>query len=90
MTTQQAQQNEAENKPVTATWRDRDWTVPSTDDWPWDVLEAIDDEKFTIALRGLLSDEDYAAFKQFKPTVNDGAGLLEALAKAAGMESTGE
>lgn len=88
--TQKAQQAEAADQPVTTTWRDRQWTVPAVNDWPWDVLEAIDDEKFSLALRGLLTEADYDAFKALKPTVKDGGSLLEALVKEAGMESTGE
>lgn len=87
---QQAQKAEANGTTVTATWRNREWTAPSPDHWPWAVLEAVDDEKFTRALRGLLSETDYEAFKALNPTVTDGGELLEQLVKAAGAESTGE
>lgn len=87
---QTAQQADATGAPVTATWRDREWSAPAPGDWPWDVLEAIDDEKYAKALRGLLSETDYEAFKKLKPTVTDGGELLEALVKAAGAEGTGE
>jgi hypothetical protein len=88
--TQKAQQAEASNAPLKAVWRDREWTAPAATDWPWDVLEAVDDEKFAHALRGLLSAEDYAAFKALKPTVSDGGELLEALIDGAGIDGTGE
>jgi len=87
---QSAQQAEANGTTVTAEWRDREWTVPAPDHWPWEVLEAVDDEKFTKALRGLLSEDDYEAFKKLNPTVSDGGELLEQLVKAGGAESTGE
>lgn len=87
---QDAQKAEATSTSVTATWRDRDWSAPAPDAWPWDVLEAVDDEKYTRALRGLLTEEDYAAFKALKPTVTDGGELLEALVKAGGFEDTGK
>lgn len=87
---QTAQKAEADREPVKATWRDREWTAPTPTDWPWEVLEAIDDEKYTKALRGLLSEADYDAFKKLKPTVTDGGELLEALVKAGGFEDSGE
>lgn len=87
---QQAQQAEATGAPIVARWRDKDWTAPAADMWPWEVLEAIDDEKYTAALKALLEAEQYKAFKKLRPTVTDGGELLEALVKAAGMGDTGE
>lgn len=89
-TSQTAQQADAQKIPVAAMWRDREWTAPAVADWPWDVLEAIDEEKYTVALKGLLEGEQYKAFKKLKPTVTEGGELLEALVKAAGMGDSGE
>lgn len=86
----EAQQNEARNAPVKVQWRGKDWTAPAPADWPWEVLEAIDEEKFTVALKGLLDGEQYKAFKKLKPTVTDGGEFLELLVKGAGLEGSGE
>lgn len=39
------------------------YQVPAADDWDIDVLEAIDDQRMTHALRSLLGDEQYATFR---------------------------
>lgn len=87
---QAAQKAEAANAPVTATWHDREWTTAPGAEWSWDILEAIDDEKYSKALRALLSEEDYEAFKALRPTITDGGALMEALVKAAGFADSGE
>lgn len=87
---QTAQKAEAANQRISVNWRDREWTAPAPQDWSWDILEAIDDEKFTKALRGLLSADDYAAFKALNPTITDGGELLEQLVKAGGFADSGE
>jgi hypothetical protein len=85
-----AQQAEASKIPVTVEWRDQKWTAPAPADWPWEVLEAVDDEKFARALKALLDPKQYAAFKKLRPTVTDGGELLEALVKGAGFDGSGE
>lgn len=55
-----------------------------------DLLDAIDDEKFSHALRSLLDAEQWAKFKATKPTVGDYGALLDAWADAAGHRSSGE
>jgi hypothetical protein len=40
------------------------YTVPPADDWDIDVLEAIDDQRITHALKALLGDDQYAKFRK--------------------------
>lgn len=62
----------------------------SMDDADGDVLDAIDDQKFSHALKGLLGDDGWTAFKAAKPKVRDYEGLFSAYAKKIGLVSAGE
>lgn len=75
---------------VTVTWGGDTWTFPaSLEDADGDVLDAVDDQKLSHALKGLLSVEDWRRFKATRPKVRDYAGLFDAYAKAIGLGSTG-
>lgn len=39
------------------------YSVPAAEDWDIDVLEAIDAQRATVALRSLLGDEQYKEFR---------------------------
>jgi len=39
------------------------YIIPTADEWDIDVLEAIDEQRLTHALRALLGDEQYAKFR---------------------------
>lgn len=62
----------------------------SLDDADGDVADAVDDMKLSHALRGLLSTEDWAAFKATKPKVRDYAALFDAYARTIGLGTVGE
>lgn len=62
----------------------------SLEDAEGDVLDAVDDMKLSHALRGLLSDEDWTAFKATKPKVRDYSELFDAYARTIGLGSTGK
>jgi hypothetical protein len=55
-----------------------------------DVMDAVDDGKMSHALRGLLGDSQWAAFKATKPKVKDYNALFDLFAQAAGLGSAGE
>lgn len=57
----------------------------SLDDADFEVLEAIDNQKMSHAVRGLLSDADYKRFKATRPKISDAASLFEAYAKVIGL-----
>lgn len=61
----------------------------SLDDCDADVLEAIDAQKLSVAIRALLGPAQYAAFKAGKPKVRDFGGLFDAYAERIGLGSTG-
>lgn len=67
------------------------YTFPaSLDDADGDVLDAIDDQKLSRALRGLMSPADWTRFKATKPKVRDYARMFEAYATAIGLGNAGE
>lgn len=61
----------------------------SLEDADGDVIDAVDDQKLSHALRGLMDEADWTAFKATKPKVRDYAALFDAYAKAIGLGTTG-
>lgn len=75
---------------VQVTYADQSYTFPaSLEDADGDVLDAIDNQKLSHALKGLLDEKQWAAFKATKPKVRDYAGLFEEYAKVIGLGSAG-
>lgn len=62
----------------------------SLDDADGSVLDAIDDQKLSYALRHLLGPEQWRRFKSTKPKVRDYADLFNAYAKVIGLGTAGE
>lgn len=87
----QPAQIEAEAATVEVKYGDGVYIFPaSLDDADGDVIDAIDDQKLSHALRGLLSPGDWRAFKATRPKVRDYAGLFDSFAKTIGLETVGE
>lgn len=62
------------------------YTLPaSLEDCSGDVLEAVEDQKLSRALKGLLGTEQWAAFKLTEPKVRDYRGLFDAYAACIGL-----
>jgi hypothetical protein len=75
---------------VTVEYAGESYTFPaSIDDADGDVMDAIDNQKLSHALTGLMGAVDWKRFKATKPKVRDYAGLFDAYAKRIGLESTG-
>jgi hypothetical protein len=82
---------EAEASPVTIEYQGQTYAMPpSLDDADGDVVDAIDDQKISYALRALLGDSQWKRFKKTKPKARDYDGLFDVYAKRIGLESTGE
>lgn len=62
----------------------------SLDDADGDVLDAVDDQKVSYALRSLLGQSQWDKFKATQPKVRDYNNLFDAFAKKIGLESTGK
>ena len=75
---------------VDVAYGDATYAFPaSLEDADGDVLDAIDDEKLSRALRGLMADGQWTEFKKTRPKVKDYAGLFEAYAQAIGLDTAG-
>ncbi len=86
-----AVQIEAEaGETVTVTYAGVDYRFPAAlDDADGDVIDAVDDQKISHALRGLMPGGEWERFKATSPKIRDYAGLFDTYAKAIGLETTG-
>lgn len=76
---------------VDVDYEGRTYRFPAdVEDADGDVLDAIDDQKLSRALRGLLSAADWAAFKSTRPKVRDYTALFNVYAERVGLGSAGE
>lgn len=88
-----AAQAEAEGTTtLTIEWRGHQFTIPaSIEDASVDTLEAFENGKAVAAVRGILGPEQFASFKaKHSPTVRDLQSLMEPIAKAMGLDGSGE
>ena len=55
------------------------------------TIEAFEDRKGIAAVRGILGEKQWAAFKaEYKPTLRDLNSLMEPIAEAMGLDGPGE
>ena len=87
-----AAQIEAEGvETVQVEYKGATYTFPAgLEDADGDVLDAIDDQKLSHALHGLLEGGEWARFKATKPRVRDYTDMFGAYAKVIGLESLGD
>ncbi|MGW6754529.1 hypothetical protein [Streptomyces sp. NPDC055006] len=60
------------------------YAVPPADDWDLEVLEALDENHVTAALRSLLGDEQYAKFRKSNTKVRALGEFFTAAGKKVG------
>ncbi|WP_458085815.1 hypothetical protein [Streptomyces malaysiensis] len=60
------------------------YNIPPAEEWDIDVLEAIDDQKLTHAIKALVGDEQYALFRKSNRTVKALGEFMQAATEAAG------
>jgi hypothetical protein len=63
------------------------YTIPGRDDWPIDVVEALEDEKMLKAAASLLGPAQWGAFKQ-RHRVGDVEAFFVAFGEALGADPT--
>ncbi|MGH3878068.1 MAG: hypothetical protein ACRDSK_13645 [Actinophytocola sp.] len=39
------------------------YTIPPYEEWDIDALEAMDDQRYTVAIRGIIGDDQYSTFR---------------------------
>ncbi|MGW6920849.1 hypothetical protein ACWGA9_06130 [Streptomyces sp. NPDC054950] len=76
--------NDATGEPLSVEFNGDTYLVPPADDWDLDVLEAIDDQRMTHALKSLIGDEQYAMFRKSNRKVSDLGKFFETAGKQAG------
>lgn len=74
------QRDAANNDAVNFEYGDLSFSIPTSENWPIDVLENVEDGKLTGALKALLGDDQWDKFKEKYNTV----GHLNKLFDAAG------
>ena len=70
--------------PVEFEYNGETYSIPPAEEWDIDVLEAIDDNKLTYALKALVGEEQYARFRKTNRTVKALGEFMSAATKGAG------
>lgn len=83
---------EATDEPtVSVKWRELSFDVPrDREEWSFDAVLAFEDGKAFVAIRELLTPDDFAEFRALKPKAKDAAALLDSIADAMGFKDSGE
>lgn len=76
--------NDATGKPHLVEFNGDTYEVPPAEDWDLTVLEAIDENRLTAALRALLGDDQYATFRAKNTKVRDLGAFFEVAGKKVG------
>lgn len=74
--------NDATGESIDFTFGGAKYTVPPADDWDIDVLEAIDEQRLTAALKSLMGEAQYTKFRARHTKVRELGELFEAASKA--------
>lgn len=80
---------EANGEPFPVTYDGAVYTVPPPLNWPLDTLEELEAGHFTRALRMVLGDDQYEAFREKPRTLKDAVDLWKAISSTAGMGDLG-
>lgn len=76
---------EATGSSISVDFRGQAYEVPPSTDWPFDALEALEQNRVATFLLGVLGDEGYATFKATKPKVSDASEFFRAVLEAVGI-----
>jgi hypothetical protein len=74
--------NDATGEAMPVEYNGETFMVPPAEEWDIDVLEAIDEQRITHALKALLGDEQYAAFRKTNKKVKALGEFMDSAAKA--------
>lgn len=58
------------------------YDIPPADDWPLEVLESIDEQRMTSALRALLGEDQYETFRKTNKKVRALGEFFDVAGKA--------
>jgi len=77
-----ATRNDATGEPVEFEFNGETYEIPPAEEWDLEVIEAIDAQKMTTALRALIGDEQYERFRASNRKARSLAEFFEAAGKA--------
>lgn len=77
-----AKRDEATGSATSVEFNGHTYTVPPSDDWDIDVLEAIDDQRMTHALKALLGDDQYGEFRKHNKKVREMGEFMQRATEA--------
>ncbi|MFE1763103.1 hypothetical protein ACFW81_02605 [Streptomyces angustmyceticus] len=77
-----ATKNDATGTATAIEFNGATYQVPPAEDWDLEVLEAIDDQRLTHALKALLGEDQYKAFRVFNRKVSNLGEFFEVAGKA--------
>lgn len=76
--------NDATHTPFKVEFGGETYLVPPADDWDLEVIEAIDDQRLSHAMKALLGEEQYATFRKSNRKVSSLGAFFEVAGKAVG------
>lgn len=76
----------AQGKKITLTFKGKSYTVAPPEEWDIDTLEKFEDGKVIGATRAVLGERQWAAFKSTSNKIGDVGELMDAIAKATGVQ----
>jgi len=76
---------EALNEDVTFEYEGDTYTIPSTDEWPLEVLEAFEEGRVVSLLKAILGEEQWTEFKATNPKVKHLNAFVSAIQEATGI-----
>ncbi|MFI2187994.1 hypothetical protein [Streptomyces sioyaensis] len=79
-----ATKNDATGETTAVEFNGDTYQVSPAEDWDLDVLEAIDDQRLTHALKALLGDDQYKTFRASNRKVADLGKFFEVAGKSVG------
>jgi len=85
MTTKKPTAAEALGEELTLEHNGVTYTLPPSDEWDYEVLEAFEEGRISGFLKSLLGTKQHDAFKATKPKVADVNAFVEAIQKAYGI-----
>lgn len=85
-TNRNAARTAAQGRKVTLTFDGKTYTVSPPEEWDLDTLENFEDGKVIAATRAILGERQWATFKSVPRKIADVGELMDAIAKAAGVQ----
>jgi len=67
-------------------WRETDFSVLPTAEWPYESLEHFENGLITHFLKSVLGEEEHDRFKALKPKTADVQDFVETIQKALGIQ----